>query len=212
MPTDRTAYAPGADAAPETRVPTEVQRRPLTRDEARVVVAEIRDSPKITGYSPAEWTGGRDTFALVHGDTGELVGALLVHHLLGDWCEVAVMYILKEHQGQGHGRRLMRAALDALATSGKRQLMFFTPGPIAVLARDYGFRVYEDEAAYCAQGPSRWFFLKVVYKLQWRWSLYRLREIRRKRRVLDCDFTFQLGVLEPETARRKAEEFRNVTT
>ncbi|MFG2330897.1 GNAT family N-acetyltransferase [Streptomyces sp. NPDC048604] len=208
MPTDRTAYVTGPDASRETRVPTEVQRRPLTRDEARVVVAQIRDSPKITGYSAAEWSGGRDTFALVRTDTGELVGALLVHHLLGNWCEVAVMYILSEYQGQGHGRGLMRAALDALADSGKRQLMFFTPGPIAVLADDYGFEVYEDEAAYCAQGLRRRFFLKVVYKVQWRWSLYRLREIRRKRRELDCDFTFQLGVLDPETARRMAQPGR----
>jgi GNAT superfamily N-acetyltransferase len=208
VPTNRTAHATGPDASRETRVPTEVQRRPLTRDEARVVVTQIRDSPKITGYSPAEWTGRRDTFALVRTDTGELVGALLVHHLLGNWCEVAVIYILAEHQGQGHGRRLTRTALDALSTSGKRQLMLFTPGPVAVLADDYGFQVYEDEAAYCAQGPSRWFFLKVVYKLQWRWSLYRLREIRRKRRELDCDFTFQLGVLAPETARRVARSGR----
>lgn len=195
MPTDRTTTGP--DVSRQIRVPTEVQRRPLTRDEARVVVTQIRDSPKITGYSPAEWTGRRDTFALVRTDTGELLGALLVHHLIGNWCEIAVMHILEEHRGQGHGRRLMRSALSALAPAGKRQLMFFTPGPIAVMADDYGFQVYDDESAFCAGRPSRWFFLKVVYKIQWRWSLYRLREIRRKRRELNCSFAFQVGLLEP---------------
>lgn len=39
-----------------------VERRPLTRPEAHLLVEEIRTSTTITGYSLDEWCGRRETF------------------------------------------------------------------------------------------------------------------------------------------------------
>ncbi|WP_221889747.1 GNAT family N-acetyltransferase [Streptomyces sp. WAC06614] len=176
---------------------TELQRRPLTHDEAAIVVAEIRRSPKITGYSAAEWTGRRDTFALVDRASGELLGALLVHHLLGNWSEVAVVFIPEAHRGQGYGRQLLGGALRTLAPSGKRLLLFFSePGPMEGLVREAGFDVFADEQDFAAGRPGRRLYLSVVYPVQWLWSFYRIRELRRKKRELDCSFSFKIALLE----------------
>ncbi|MFJ8011214.1 GNAT family N-acetyltransferase [Streptomyces sp. NPDC096339] len=165
-------------------------------------MTEIRRSPKITGYSTAEWTGRRDTFALVDRASGELLGALLVHHLLGNWCEIAVVFIPEAHRGQGYARQLLGGALRTLAPSGKRLLLFFSePGPMETLVRESRFEVFADEESFVADRPGRRLYLSLVYRTQWLWSLYRIREMRRKKRELNCSFAFKVALLEPNGHR-----------
>ncbi|MFD7261738.1 GNAT family N-acetyltransferase [Streptomyces sp. NPDC059874] len=186
----------GTAADPQTRE-VELQRRPLTRPEAAEVMAQIRRSPKITGYSTAEWTGRRDTFVLVDLTSGELLGALLTHHLAGNWCEIAVVFVLEAHRGRGYGRLLLGGALRTLAPSRKRQLLFFSAeGAMETMVRSAGFEVFPDEDSFVRGRPGRSIYLRSIYKAQWLSNIYRIREMRRKRRELDCSFTFKVALLE----------------
>jgi hypothetical protein len=65
------------------------------------------------------------------------------------------------------------------------------------IVRDCGFRIFTDEDDFVGGRVGRWLFLKVAYKVQWLWSLYRIRELRRKTRELGSEFTFRIAVLNP---------------
>ncbi|MGH4034105.1 GNAT family N-acetyltransferase [Actinomycetota bacterium Odt1-20B] len=173
----------------------ELQRRPLTRSEAADIMRQIRESPHITGYSVREWTGGRDTFALVHSETGRLAGALLVHHLAGRWSEIAVVFMLEEFRGRGIGRQMLRDSLRAMESADRNLLLFFCSPGMGRLTAEAGFTVLESETDFTHGSLRRKLFLSVLYKAQWLCSAYRLREIRRKRRDFDCSFEFKVGVL-----------------
>ncbi|MEE6258676.1 GNAT family N-acetyltransferase [Plantactinospora sonchi] len=175
----------------------EVQRRPLTSDEAALMTTEIGRAPNITGYSRREWTGGRDTFVLVGLDGGEVIGATLVHQLAGNWSEIAVVYVREEFRGQGFGKFMLQAVLRTLKVDGRRKILFFSDAVMEKLVRDCGFRIFTEEDEFVGGRAGRWLFLKVVYKVQWLWSVYRIRELRRKTRELGSEFKFQIAVLNP---------------
>ncbi|MFF5897118.1 GNAT family N-acetyltransferase [Streptomyces argenteolus] len=179
----------------------EVRRRPLTRAEADEVMEQIRRSSAITGYSAAEWTGGRDTFVLVHTVTGRLAGALLVHHLLGRWSEIAVVFVLEEHRGRGLGPRMLHDALAGLRAMDRDLLLFFSSDTMGRICAEAGFTLSASEADFVRGSLARAFYLKVVYKIQWLANTYRLRELRRKRRAYRCSFTFRVAALTNEGTR-----------
>ncbi|MFC4608491.1 GNAT family N-acetyltransferase [Streptomyces maoxianensis] len=179
----------------------ELQRRPLTRSEAAEIMRHIKDSPDITGYSAAEWTGRRDTFALVSPKTGKLAGALLVHHLVGRWSEIAVVFLFEEYRGGGLGRQLLQGALRTLKSADRKLLLFFCSPGMGRLSAEAGFDILADEAEFTRGSLRRKLFLSVLYKAQWLCSAYRLREIRRKRREFACSFEFKVAVLMRQGAR-----------
>jgi GNAT superfamily N-acetyltransferase len=194
------AHAPKAPA-PGALGGFELQRRPLTRPEAAEIMLRIRESSRITGYSAAEWTGRRDTFALVDPVTGRLAGALLVHHLVGGWSEIAVVFLFEEYRGRGLGRQLLQGALRTLATADRKLLLFFCSPDMGGLAAEAGFEILADEEEFARGSVRRRLFLSVLYKAQWLCSVYRLREMRRKRREFACSFEFKVAVLTREGAR-----------
>lgn len=169
----------------------EVQRRPLTPREAATVVAEIRTSPVITGYSMAEWTGRRDVFCLVDRVDDEVVGVVLVHHLWGGWSEIAVVYVMQGHRGRGYGKRLLQATLRTLESDGRPKVIFFSDDRMEHLVGLCGFE--KDPRRVARLIPRH--FLDLTYKVQWLASAYRLRERRRKRRELGSSYDFRIGVL-----------------
>ncbi|WP_337822235.1 GNAT family N-acetyltransferase [Amycolatopsis sp. A1MSW2902] len=174
----------------------EVQRRPLTPREADVVLDQIGQSAAITGYSRAEWRGKRDVFALMDRSADELIAVVLVHRLSGGWSEIAVVFVLEGHRGQGHGTTILRFALRTLSSDGRRKLLLFSDDTMAHLARICGFTVFDSEHAYLSQHPKDRFFMRFSYKAQWLANAYRLRELRRKRAELGSTFTFKIGVLD----------------
>ncbi|MEX1651720.1 MULTISPECIES: GNAT family N-acetyltransferase [Streptomyces] len=202
----REAESPSAPPRPDGLAPAaldefELQRRPLTRAEAAAIMRAIRDSPDITGYSAAEWTGRRDTFVLYNPRSGELAGALLVHHLVGRWSEIAVVFLFEEYRGRGLGRRLLQGTLRTLKSADRELLLFFCSPGMGRLSAESGFDVLADEAEFTRGSLRRRIFLSVLYKAQWLASSYRLREIRRKRREFACSFTFKVAVMTRQGAR-----------
>ncbi|WP_406462036.1 hypothetical protein OHB07_10810 [Streptomyces sp. NBC_00111] len=178
-----------------------LQHRPLTRPEAAGIMREIRKSPDITGYSEGEWTGRRDTFALMDTGTGRLAGALLVHHLAGRWSEMAVVFLFEEYRGRGLGPRMLQGAIRALEPADRDLLLFFCSSGMGRIAGESGFDVLAGEAEFTRGSLRRTLFLSVLYKAQWLCNAYRLREIRRKKREFQCSFAFKVAVMTREGAR-----------
>jgi GNAT superfamily N-acetyltransferase len=180
------------DVTPE---PVELQRRPLRSEEANRFIEQIRKSTKITGYSKAEWTGDRDTFALVRPHTQETVAAVLVHHLWGNWSELAVGFVLEEYRGFGYGHYALAAAMRTIANDGRNKIAFFTDDRMQEFLESLGFETFDPPSTFVGNSIRRWLFLNVVYKVQWLGNWYRFGELRRKRRDLGGDFSFRVGVI-----------------
>jgi GNAT superfamily N-acetyltransferase len=194
LPTERKGSAAGAPSRAEL---LEVQRRPLTPAETGRIMAEIRRSGAITGYSAAEWRGKRDTFVLVGRDDDELVAAVLVHHLWGGWSEVAVVFVLEGHRGKGYAKMVLQSVMRTLRSDGRRKIIFFCDDKMGYLSQASGFAVFDSEDDYLNASPRDRLFFKVSYKVQWLANVYRLKELRRKRRELGSTYEFKLGVRRP---------------
>lgn len=172
----------------------EVQRRPFTLAEADVIVTQIANSQDITGYSIAEWTGGRDTFVLIDPTTNSILGGILVHHLVLDWSEVAVVFILEEFQGQGLGNYMLTHVLRTLEHSRRNILVFFRKENMRQLVSACGFDIYDDQDEFCKNSIFNRFYFRVIYRIQWLSNAYRRREMRRKKQKFDTEFSFHLAV------------------
>lgn len=177
----------------------EVQRRPLTPTEAKLVIRQIKASGKITGYSKREWTGKRDIFVLVNAATGEPLAVLLFHHLWGGWTEASVLFVLEGHRKRGYGKALLQAALRTLSHSDRDLIIFFSEPHMEYLVREADFEVYESEQEFAKRSLRDRIFIQGIYKLQWLFSSrYRLKELWRKRNLPGAVFRFKVGVL-PES-------------
>lgn len=189
---------PMESAALENEV--EVQRRPLTPAEAEQVIAQIKASGKITGYSRREWTKTRDVFVLVNAATSEPLAVLLFHHLWGGWTEASVLFVLEGQRKRGYGKALLHAALRTLSHSDRDLVIFFSEPHMEYLVREADFEIYESERDFARRGLRDRLFIQGSYKLQWLLSSrYRLQELWRKRNLPGAVFRFKVGVL-PESA------------
>jgi GNAT superfamily N-acetyltransferase len=182
------------DAGELSRAGMEIQRRPLTAQEADQIVGDIRFCPDITGYSKEEWMGGKDIFALVDLADGKLLGAILVHHLAFKWSEIAVVFVRPEYRGCGLGRYMLPTVLRTLVHTRRRLLIFFSDERMRSVVTDCGFETYDSPQAFFARHFWRGVFLRYVYKPQWLANSYRRRELRRKKRCFNADYAFRIGL------------------
>lgn len=172
----------------------EIQRRSLTDQEADQIVNDIRFCPDITGYSKEEWMGGKDTFALIDLHTGNLLGAVLVHHLIFKWSEIAVVFVRPEYRGCGLGRYMLPTVLRTLAHYKRRILIFFSDARMQSVVRDSGFQTYDTPEEFFAADFWRGIFLRYLYKPQWLANRYRRRELKRKKRCFNASYAFHIGL------------------
>lgn len=158
---------------------------------------EIRSSLTITGYSLAEWTGRRVVFSARDSASEELVGAALVHRLIGGWSEVAVLFVREPHRGAGTGADLLAEVVRRLPSD--RLLLYFCEDRMAGLAQRAGFTVHPDPSDVSRRTWADRFFFSVLYPLQWRGDAYRRSETRRKRERFGCSFDFSVATLDPRS-------------
>jgi ribosomal protein S18 acetylase RimI-like enzyme len=186
----------------------EVQRRPLTPAEARSVVSQIAESAEISGYSMSEWTGGKDTFALIDPGTNSLLGAVLVHHLALNWSEVAVVFVLKGYRGLGLGNYMLANVLRTLEHGDRNILLFFSKENMRQLVSARGFEIYESQDEFCGRSVFNLFYFRVLYQVQWLSNAYRRKELKRKRQDLGADFSFRVAVKKAMSAVYSKEYLR----
>ncbi|WP_460505444.1 GNAT family N-acetyltransferase [Hydrogenophaga soli] len=171
------------------------QRRPLTTSEANQIIKEIAAEPNITGYSCAEWTGGKDVFLLYDWSSNCIAAAILVHHLFGLWSEIAVVFVSPAYRGQQLGRRLLQLAMDTLRFSGRRYVIFYSTSSMEGMLRSIGFTLYRELDDFAKQRTDWGIYFRLLYKPQWLLNVYRIRELQRKQRIYEKSFCFSVGVL-----------------
>ncbi|TFH92849.1 GNAT family N-acetyltransferase [Vibrio ouci] len=172
----------------------ELQRRGLTHQEALLVMEQISSSPDITGYSYREWTKSKDTFVLLNIHTGEFIGAILVHDLLDNWSEIAVVFICEKYRSVGYGHYLLNACIRTLKHSNKKLFLFYSKAVMETISINAGFEIFASEKEFINRSLIKWLSLNIIYKALWLSNAYRLREIRRKKKQFGSDFNFKMAV------------------
>jgi hypothetical protein len=87
--------------------------------------------------------------------------------------------------------------MRTLRSDGRRKVIFFCDDKMKYLSQTNGFAVFDSEDDYLNASPRDRFFFKISYKAQWLANVYRLKELRRKRRELGSTYEFKLGVRRP---------------
>lgn len=182
-------------SSPEATADFRFQRRPLTRDEAATLVAEIAAEPDITGYSLSEWAGGKDVFLLYDKSRKSVAAAILVHHLLGDWSEIAVVYVRPAYRGKQLARRLLQLTVETLQFAMRHYVIFYSTQQMERMLSASGFTLFQDSEEF-AQQRARWrLYFRLLYKPQWLFNVYRVKELLRKQKLFRKTFCFSVGIL-----------------
>jgi GNAT superfamily N-acetyltransferase len=171
------------------------QRRSLTQEEAVHLIRRIADEPNITGYNIREWTRSRDIFLLYDLAQRRVAATVLVHHLLGRWSEIAVVYVFPEYRSMNLATQLLQQTIYTIRFEPRSYVIYYADAKMERLLSRCGFTIFDTEQSiFRFHTPWRLYF-SVLYKPQWLSNLYRIKEIYRKRRHFAKRFDFKIGIL-----------------
>ena len=167
-------------------------KRPLKRREAVLLKKDIKKTADITGYTVNEWMA-RPVWA-AQNESGVLLGACLHDDIPQGWTEIAVVFVREEYRGQGIGQALLNASYQDILHRRRHILIIFREPHMARMVSQRDFAVFSKLSELPEPYKQYQFTLKVVYKLWWLSSFYRLAEIFRKRLVFGAQDSFHYGL------------------
>ncbi len=109
--------------------PFRLTARPLNAAEAEVLHCELKTTANILGYLPGELTRFSECFVATETETGSFAGACLCKDLLGNWTDIAVLYVLPAFRERGVSRLLFEAAFDDAHVRRGRHIYVLSRSP-----------------------------------------------------------------------------------
>lgn len=169
-----------------------VVKRKITQLEAKLLVSEVKATPNIVGYSLKEWLMANHIM-VAEDSKGFCLGACLNYDFHKDWRKIAALIVLEEFRGRGIGRMLFYESFrDAQRSS--RNIYIISANPIVIkMMNDLGFITFNSffELTHLCQNYESLFY---CHTIQWTMSLYRIKEIIRKKIIYTEKQRFLFGV------------------
>jgi len=106
-----------------------IHKRKLTPAEAKILVAALKDTPNITGYSEDEWLHFSDVW--VAEIDGKFAAVAVNQDFGSDWTYLAVLFVLPEYRSIGIGKKLFDTQLEAIR-SCKRGVYTCSRNPLVI--------------------------------------------------------------------------------
>jgi GNAT superfamily N-acetyltransferase len=169
------------------------QRRSLTLGETVPLIQSIANEPNITGYSTREWMRSRDVFLLYDKEHHRIAAAILVHHLLSRWSEIAVVYVYPEYRGLNLATILLQQTIETLRFKQRKYIIYYSDSRMENLLNRCGFTTSSGDNSVLHLRTSWRVYFSTIYKPQWLCNLYRIKELHRKRRHFSKSFEFKIG-------------------
>ncbi|MCX6810614.1 MAG: GNAT family N-acetyltransferase [Candidatus Berkelbacteria bacterium] len=145
-------------------------QKKFTKQEAKIVQKEIRQSPDITGYSLRELLRLKTVFKAFI--SNEFAGACANFDFGKDWTELSAFIVIGHHRGQGIGGKLFRTAfIDAIKR--KRNIYIVSRNPAMInIIKKYDFKIITS----FWQLPAAVIIDTFIFAISW----YRTKEFLRK--------------------------------
>ena len=153
--------------------PFQLIARRLSSAEAACLHHELKTTPNILGYSPAELLRFSHVLIACDSASGDFAGACLSKDLTGKWTDIAVLYVLPAYRGKGLSRLLFEAALADAHDTRKRHVYVLSRSPHII-------HLMQEKGLILSRAVWKAPFAVHLYT-QWHMSSwYRLKEAARK--------------------------------
>ncbi len=170
-----------------------IRKRPLTQQEARVIVRAIKRTSNITGYTVREWTNSKHLF-VAENPKGEILGACLTLDFSKEWTEIAVLFVLKEHRRNGIGQALFLTSYIDTLKRKKNVLIMSKNKTVVSMMREVGLDIFSTLKNLPTPYRKHQLTLGLLYNIVWIANLYRIKEIIRKAIVYASKEPFVYGL------------------
>jgi len=158
----------------------DIRKKLLTKEEAKLLVREIKKTPNISGYSIWEWIDCQNVFIAVDHE-GQILGASLNDDFGADWTEIAVLFVLEKHRENGICRALYNISCEDIINR-KRNVLIMSREPIvSEMIRKSNLDVLPTLNNLPESYRQHQLKLTLYYKFRYFMNLYRNFEILRKR-------------------------------
>lgn len=171
----------------------EVIQRPLTKQEAKLLVQEVRKMPNITGYTVKEWLTCKHVFVAIDHE-GQLLGACMNDDFASEWTEIAVLIVLEGFRRRRIGRAFLEISIQNIQDR-KRNMMIISREPnVLRMMKEFQFDLYTSLSKVDGPYKQHKFILSVYYQLRSMMSVYRFLEVRRKKIIYGIKEPFIYGL------------------
>jgi predicted GNAT family acetyltransferase len=164
----------------------------INESEAKLLVEQIKFTPKIIGYTLKEWLNA-EHIIVAKNENEQLLGACLNYDFAENWTKIAVLFVLEKFRNQGIGKALF---YNSVADAMNRQKNVYTLScnPIVINFMDrLQFTKFNSllnfPEAYQKHKSTIYF-----HNLQWLINSYRVQEIIRKKLVYKLNDPFFYGL------------------
>ncbi|MGD2086574.1 MAG: GNAT family N-acetyltransferase [Candidatus Aminicenantes bacterium] len=157
-----------------------IVKRPLKKEESRLLVEKIKYTPNISGYTAREWRRCKHVF-VAENSRGGLLGACMNDDFARKWTEIAVLFVLEEYRGKGIGNAFLRLSLKDLSRRHRNILMISRNPLVTQMMKKAGFEIFPRMANLPGLDKKTQFILTWYYQTRWLMNGYRIYEILRKK-------------------------------
>lgn len=155
-----------------------ITKRQIKESEAKLLIEQIKFTPKIIGYTLKEWLNA-DHVLIAEDDNGQLLGACMNYDISQDWTKIAALYVLEEFRNQGIGKALFYQSVEDAITRQKN-IYTISSNPIVInCMNQLEFTTFNSFLNFpkAYKNEQTAFYL---HTLQWLTNPYRIQEIIRK--------------------------------
>lgn len=191
--------------------PANITIRKLTRDEALILIEGIKNTPNITAYTLRQWLRCKHVVVATNRE-GRIMGAVMNDDFTKHWTEIAVVFVLEEFRRQGLGREIFEIAHAFNIRRNKNILMMSREPNVTRMMEELGFELHEGFHYFSNMSQIDSFILRYYYEIRAKLSLFRLREVARKKKIYGVCDPFMYGIIwknSPVKIKKKVSAFNH---
>lgn len=167
-------------------------QRALQKNEAKILVDQIKQSSNITGYSYQEWMSF-DNVLVAEGRKEQLMGVCLYYDFSKQWTFISVLFIFNQFRGNGIGKALFYRACQNIKNNQKN-IYTASRNPIVIkMMKDLNFIIF-DSLLTLPKPYKKYELIFALRALKWIMNYYRIKEFVKKSIIYKEKNKFVYGI------------------
>lgn len=167
-------------------------QRGLQKNEAKLLVEQIKQTPNITGYSLKEWMNFKNIL-VAEDRKKQLMGVCLYYDFSKQWTFISVLFILNQFRGNGIGKALFCKACQNIQNNNKN-IYTASQNPIVIkMMKNLNFIIF-DSLLTLPKPYKKYELIFALRALKWVMNYYRIKEFVRKSIIYKEKNKFVYGI------------------
>lgn len=167
-------------------------QRGLQKNEATLLVEQIKQTPNITGYSFQEWMNFEDIL-VAENRKKQLIGVCLYYQFSKQWTFISVLFVFNQFRGNGIGKALFYQACQNI-NNNQKNIYIASRNPIIIkMMKDLNFIIF-DSLITLPKPYKKNELIFALRTLKWIINYYRIKEFVRKSIIYKEKNKFVYGI------------------